>query len=210
MIRFQLLGIPISIEPMFWVIGALFGMPFFTNGSREGLITAAIWMAVWLISFVVHEMGHAWFFRKYGGRGTHIHLYGMGGYARAEGHFSRAEHIVISSAGPGVEIACGVAAWFLFRSVELPFFVGLFLRLFSYICIFWGLFNLVPVYPLDGGQIVDAALGKGMVVTAKIGVVAGIATAIVMFTVFNMMFGAIFMGYLAYENYRRTQMGGFR
>ena len=31
--------------------------------------------------------------------------------------------------------------------------VGLFFYCFCYVSIFWGLINLMPVYPLDGGQI---------------------------------------------------------
>lgn len=206
MIRFRLFGISVTIEWMFWVIGVLFGYSFFTTPGREGLITAAIWMVVWLGSFLVHEMGHALTFRKFGGREPRIHLYGFGGYANATGYFTRGQRFLITAAGPAVEIAAGVIALVILRESELSsHYLRVFLYLFSFICIFWGLFNLIPVYPLDGGQIVDAVLGKGMVVTAKVSVVAGIIAAVVLFAVFDLKIAAFFIGYLAFQNWQRLQ-----
>ena len=206
MIRFSLFGIPITIEWMFWLIGVLFGYGFFTQPGREGLITAVIWMVVWLGSFLIHEMGHALTYRKFGGRDARIHLYGFGGYATASGYYTRGQKFLITAAGPLVEIAAGVVALVILRetNVTSPYLV-IFLRLFSFICILWGLFNLIPVYPLDGGQIVDAVLGKGMVVTAKVSIVAGIIAALALFTVFNLKIAAFFIGYLAFQNWKRLQ-----
>lgn len=208
--QFSLLGIPIRIDWPFWLIGLLFGYPFFANPGREGLITLLIWMAVWILSFVIHEMGHALCFRMFGGRDVRIHLYGFGGYATASGRFTRKQHLLISAAGPGVEIGFGIVALLILRVAganTLPHYPSLFLTLFGFICIFWGLINLVPVYPLDGGQIVDAALGKGPRVTAQIGVVAGVIAAVVLFVLFKSLVGALFMGYLAFQNWQRLQQG---
>jgi Zn-dependent protease len=206
MIRFRLFGIPVTIEWMFWLIGVLFGFHFFTQPGREGLIIAVIWMAVWLGSFLIHEMGHALTYRKFGGHDARIHLYGFGGYATASGYYTRGQRFLITAAGPLVEIAAGLVAMLILRESDFSSqYLKVFLYLFSFICIFWGLFNLIPVYPLDGGQIVDAVLGKGMVVTAKVSVVAGIIAAVVLFTVFNLKIAAFFIGYLAFKNWQRLQ-----
>lgn len=209
MLRFSLLGIPITIEWMFWAIGALFGLPFFQAGGRAGTFGALIWMTVWFVSFIIHEMGHALVYRKFGGHNTRIHLYGFGGYASSQGYFSRKESILISAAGPGVEIAFGCVALLLRRS-ELtaswnPYFL-MFLGLFSYICLFWGFINLLPVLPLDGGRITDAALGRGITTTAKIGCIAGGITALVFVSMGN-LFAGVFFGFLAFQNYQITQGG---
>lgn len=205
MLRFSLFGIPISIEWMFWLIGGLFGLPFFQQSGREGLISGGIWMAVWFLSFVIHEMGHALTFRKFGGQNTHIHLYGFGGYASASGYFTRGQSILISAAGPLVEIAFGVLAIVVLRQwgTSLNEYGALFCRLFAYICIFWGLMNLLPVLPLDGGRILEAILRRTST-AAKVGVVVGGLIA-VGFLWLGMFFPAVFFGFLAFQNYQLSR-----
>lgn len=118
----------------------------------------------WVVSYagfmIIHELGHAFAARRYGAQHISISLDFLVGYASfvPPPGLSRGRRAVISVAGPAVEIAVGVAILlalganpFSLDSVsESPlrwavFFLGPLL----------GLFNLLPILPLDGGHIVS-------------------------------------------------------
>ena len=129
----------------------------------------------------------------------------MGGYANAQGRFTRQQHFIISAAGPAVEIAFGIIAIIILKNLpeSTNVYLTAFLRLFSYICILWGAINLIPVLPLDGGRITEALTGNPKT-AAKIGTVAGAIAAVALFLIFKQIFAAAFFGYLAYQNYKRS------
>ena len=175
MLRFTLFGIPVSIHWMFWLIAVLFGSSFVDNGNPRGLL---IWVAVWFLSFMIHEFGHAFAFRKFGGRPS-VHLYGMGGYATAPGRFTRKQSIFISAAGPVVEIFTGILCLIaLFTLPGSSQALALFLSLMASICIFWGILNLAPILPLDGGHILENFMANSPKKVAFISTVTGILIAI--------------------------------
>jgi len=95
-------------------------MRYGRSEGQEQLVLFLLWMLTFFGSILIHEMGHAWFFRKYGGFGTRIHLYGMGGYATAQGRFSRQQHLMISAAGPAVQIIAAAILRHKFFDSVLP------------------------------------------------------------------------------------------
>jgi len=76
--------------------------------------------------------------------------------------------------------------------------------------IFWGLMNLVPVYPLDGGQIAREVLvardpWEGVVKSLWLSVIVGAAVAFVSFGVLHDRFLGILFGLLAFSNFMAIQ-----
>jgi len=79
-----------------------------------------------------------------------------------------------------------------------------------YINIFWGLVNLLPIFPLDGGQISRALLtarlgSQGLGTSFRLGLITGIgmvAISIVLWPKEQKLFGAIMFGILAFQNYQ--------
>jgi Zn-dependent protease len=76
-----------------------------------------------------------------------------------------------------------------------------------FINIMWGIINLVPVYPLDGGQILRAILERlmgtqGIMQTLMTAIIlgGGIA-AYAMFQMQNAFLGVLF-AYIAFQNYQ--------
>ncbi|MCE5266582.1 MAG: site-2 protease family protein [Planctomycetaceae bacterium] len=229
-LNFVLFGIPVRVHPYFWLVTLFLG---YRLGDA---ISVLIWVAVVFVSVLVHEVGHALAMERYGFR-PWIVLYGLGGLTcrdqRYGFHSSRYEssgEILISLAGPAVGfglaallvlilMATGhrhaldfVRLWGLMPTVTLDN-----LRLqqvcnaFFYVSILWGLVNLLPVYPLDGGQVAREILlalnprgGIRQSLWLSFFVAAGMA--IYGITQWRSAYAAIFFGYLAYSSYQTLQI----
>ena len=113
---------------------------------------------------MLHELGHAVAARRTGAQ-AEISLNFLAGYASyvPSRPLTRAEQIGISFAGPGIQIAVSVAMLLALGAnpLEQPSYANDP----ALLAIWWagpiiGVFNLVPVLPLDGGNIVTTALDR--------------------------------------------------
>lgn len=111
-LNFQLFGIPIQIQPFFWLV-AVFFSPFVTVRSdvedpRLLLFGLLAWTAAWLLSFIVHEMGHALTISRLYGAKPRIVLYGFGGVTLWNPYYTRfpgnGGNMLVAFAGPGAEL----------------------------------------------------------------------------------------------------------
>jgi Zn-dependent protease len=208
MIRFTFFGIPVEIQPWFWVILALIGSSFGRLGSNanEALIVA-LFVIAGGISIFVHELGHALVGQIYKAR-PYIVLHGFGGYAAfPHARFTRMQSFLVTAAGPVVQLVLGGLAYVLLQmplewSLEFRYFIGFL----SGVSIFWALLNLIPVYPLDGGQMMSAILGpqrRKLCLQLSIGI--AIISAIALWKLDIALFMPIFMLYYAYQNYQELK-----
>lgn len=154
LVSFRLFGIPVSIHASFLVI------VFLVGASGQGLDAALVWAAVMTVSVLAHELGHAFLARPVGGD-PRIDLYALAGLTRWNAaRASRGRRIVVSIAGPAAGVAFGLGLIPVYVAVDPPEFslleyafeAALFANLF------WGLVNLLPMLPLDGGQIALALM----------------------------------------------------
>jgi stage IV sporulation protein FB len=225
-LNFALFGIPVRVHPLFWLVAVIFGAQ--GNGG-VGILT---WVVAVFLSILIHELGHASTMRAFGFR-PWIVLYGMGGLAccdpRDSFRSSRLDdslvQILICAAGPvaGFSLAAVlvlgfyatghggqvdfVAPWGLRPYVSLPNerLADLCNDVF-FICVFWGLVNLLPVYPLDGGQIsrevlVRVSPGDGIRQSMLLSMFAAGAMALYGYVELHQAFVAIFFAYLAYMSF---------
>jgi Zn-dependent protease len=231
-VKFTLLGIPVRVHPLFWLVTAMLGL------NREDAAGMLTWVVAVFFAILFHEFGHAAVVRAYGLQ-PWITLYGMGGltsYDPDRSYRSKAAdplgQILISLAGPAAGfllaavLAGGIllagragyhARLFLVSPFGLrPYVVGLaslrvsdFLNDLFYICTVWGLVNLLPIYPLDGGQVareiflklygrqgIRLSLILSMLVAGMLAVYAGVK-----WPDRNGLFVAILFGSFAYWNY---------
>jgi Zn-dependent protease len=217
MLRARLFGIPVTIEPWFWLTAALLSPGALTSGSPDALSELAAWMFVVLVSVLWHEFGHAFAFRRFGYR-PEVVLRGFGGYATAPGSgtMTRTQHILVSLAGP----AAGLALWAALTALlvqgvfppasEMPRGARLILGHLLFANLWWSLLNLIPVFPLDGGQVLLSAFGpRRLRLALGTTVVVGIVTAAGLFFTFGSIFFPLLLGIMTYENYQRWKsLGG--
>lgn len=106
-----------------------------------------------LLACACHELGHWAAIRATGGRVARLRLSAVGAELKlsATGRQSKAGKVLSALAGPGVNLALALAASRL-EGEGRQTFAGLNLAL--------GLFNLLPVRQLDGGQALVCLLGE--------------------------------------------------
>ena len=224
-LRFNLLGIPVRVHPFFWLAALLLGL-----SANEKPALMLIWVGTVFVSILVHEMGHALAARAYGWPPS-ITLHGFGGLAsyRPTYHSAR-NQILITAAGPsaGFLFAALILALIAasghevrfdpeFSSV-LPIRFDLFgprnlnFLIFDllYVNIFWGLVNLLPVFPLDGGQVAREVLvlvhpADRLRQSLWLSVIVAAVVAVLAFTKLHDTYIAIFFAYLAYTSYTALQ-----
>ncbi|MBB6431517.1 site-2 protease family protein [Algisphaera agarilytica] len=163
-----------------WFIAAYILFSY-TGGQSTGDLMSFMLIYGSLFGIIVlHEFGHALACRSVGGEAKHIVLWPLGGVA-----------FVNPPARPGA-VLWSIAAGPLVNVVLVPVFFGLYMFsggfpdwLQSYLLIMGSIntallvFNMLPIYPLDGGQILQSILwffmgrAKSLRVTASIGLVIG-------------------------------------
>ncbi|WP_437227710.1 site-2 protease family protein [Planctomicrobium sp. SH661] len=215
-LQFQLGGIPVRISVWFWVMGSILGY----SALRAGVPYLLAWLLVLLVSILVHEMGHALTARWFGHQPS-ILLYQFGGLAfyHPFRNHTRGKSILISLAGPGA----GFVLWglvLLFVRFVLPHIyhhipenfqslLGFVLMQLLYINLYWGLVNLLPVLPLDGGRVcqeICTAISpfKGYLYAAWVGLIVGGLAALWFFSRDETYPGFLF-AMLAASNYSMIQ-----
>jgi hypothetical protein len=186
-------SIPVRIHPGFLLMTLLLG-------SDRDPAKIAIWSVVVLLSVLVHELGHALVGRALG-LVPRIDLHGMGGTTSFGAHapLGRARRVLISVAGPfagftfaailfGAQIAGARPAHPLaLHALSLFFFVN----------VSWGIFNLLPMLPLDGGDVLREVVGEK--IARVVSVVA--AAAIAVFAIRRGAWWVLYLGVLfAFQN----------
>ena len=210
MLRFRLFGIPFVVAPFFWIFSAILGST--AMRGPNGLLLLAVWVACVFVSIVVHELGHAFAARHYGLQPA-IALAGMGGLTSfLGGGLTRAQHIAVSLAGPAAGFALYLVVRVFARRLGMA---GLFdaettgslaaiaaIDNLVFINLWWTIYNLIPILPLDGGQVLRDVLGPRHLNTARlIGAACGAAVAAYA-ALHNQIYMAFLFGYLAYANFQ--------
>ncbi|HEY8075194.1 MAG TPA: hypothetical protein VIF62_13815, partial [Labilithrix sp.] len=142
---FRLGSIPVRVRGTFLFIALIIGAQF----QKPQLV--AIAAAVVFVSILVHELGHAFVGRAFGLQ-PQIEMHGMGGTTSwiAGRNVGNARGVVISLAGPTFGFLLAAIAYFAHgRSSNA--FVTFALEFAFTVNVYWGIFNLLPLLPLDGG-----------------------------------------------------------
>ena len=219
-LRFSLFGIPVRVHPFFWLFSAMMGWV----GGDPGY--TMVWVACVFVSILVHEFGHALVLQAQG-MSPEVVLHAFGGYASPQYHrrTSTWQRVGMLFAGP----AAGFLLYALVRLLlSLPAFrewlspiefdtQGKFrlrqaMSHLLFINLWWGLMNLLPVYPLDGGQMTRELLRarspwRGVEVSLMISlVVAGLVALWFLFcSPSPQPYAAILFASMAFESLQALQ-----
>lgn len=146
----SILGTTVTLDLSFLILIAFFvAMDFQSAGARYALL----WIPVLFLSVVIHELAHAATIGAFGFGPSQIILEGIGGVTINRRQALPWQDMLISAAGPASSFLLWWGIGTLFAgSAPLqrdPFFAAL-LPLLARANLWWGIFNLVPVMPLDG------------------------------------------------------------
>lgn len=233
-LRFQLLSIPVRVHPLFWLV-----MLFLSGQlSRRDfdLSEATAFVVCGFISILVHEFGHGLAGRMLGDEPSEVVLYAMGGYcAFHQYRLRRWPKILVLICGPGAGfllmalVLAGAAITYGIAPMDAMALIGvgnhdpvaaiiklppsaLAQHAFLYVLeinFWWGVFNLLPIWPLDGGRITGELLETfNRRDGARWGHVISLLTAgciaIWLLSVHEFMM-ALWLGYFGYINYQMLQ-----
>jgi Zn-dependent protease len=241
-LNFSIFGFEVRTHPAFFIMPVLLGRALITSGVNTG-VGLLLLIAIFYVSILVHELGHAIAFRYFGIH-SRIVLYWMGGLAIPDAggnvwksnrsrSLTSGQQIVVSLAGPvfGLLLAgllcLGVLAtggsillntenliWLPQPELQGTIFAGsdtMFMVFWSGIIlnVVLNLFNLVPIYPLDGGQVARQLMVQiDQFNGLKNSLILSIAACVFMiFISFKMggQFMAIFFAVMAWSNWQMLQ-----
>jgi len=240
--QFSLFGFPVRVHPAFFILPLLLGQGFVRGSDVNAGIGLVLVAAIFFVSILVHELGHALAFRFYG-QPARIVLYWMGGLAipdsggpwssRRSGSLTSNQQIVISFAGPlfgfllagllvGIVLALGGGVRFVnvfYIPIPIPILKGTVLATSAsaflvfvagiILNILLNLLNLVPIYPLDGGQIARQIMVQlDRFNGVRNSVILSIASAVLIAVLClkaEETFMAVFFGFMAFTNYQSLQ-----
>lgn len=233
-LRFSIAGFPIRVHPLFWLIALLLG----STGDLATIPIWIIVVFVSILihelghalafrfygirsQIVLHAMG-----------GLTIPEATSWGSGWANVSPSPKQEITISLAGPfagftfailvmvGVTISGGsLLTSRLFGILPLPLtaimpfggnLLSVFVTMLLFVNVFWGIFNLLPVFPLDGGQVTRNALIQydpmgGVRKSLWVSVIAGAVIALAGLLLMRSIYIAFLFGLLAFQSYQSLQ-----
>lgn len=183
MIRFSLFGVRVTIQPTLWLMLAGLGLAFGMSGGAD-MAGVAIFALAGLLCLLVHEMGHAMVSRRLGGGSPEVCLALLGGACtNPDARLTRTGGVLMTMAGPAASLlpglfavaalavlidsypaACYIALHSLAGVVRedtwqlgSPYLILFCIRLIQ-VGFWWSVFNMLPVFPLDGGQIMHGLM----------------------------------------------------
>jgi stage IV sporulation protein FB len=178
MLQFRLFGFPVFVQLFFFLtIGII--------GPNDSIVQIALWIAIAFVGVLIHEMGHAWAARSFG-LDPVIQLHGMGGVTswQPTKSLNTWQRLVLSGSGPAIGIAVGLLVMAIGTAVRPESESALWwaFRYAYFVNLGWGVLNLFPVLPLDGGQIVSTLaervvgpVGRTIATAASLLLLAGLS-----------------------------------
>lgn len=161
------------IHPLFYALALLLVL--------FGQAAAFLWT---LAAVCLHEAGHALAARARGYVVREVTLYPYGAAMSANERMDGASCVIVGLAGPAANFLAAaliLALWWLFPAIY-PFthhFLTANLAI--------ALFNLIPVYPLDGSRVVTG-LARNRLKAVRIMQRAGVAASVALFVLFAVSF----------------------
>jgi Zn-dependent protease len=195
-LRFGLLGFPVQADLSFLIVLAFLGY----STLDRGLSFLVVWVVIAALSILVHELGHAVAARATGAS-PHIALIGFGGVTSFDtptGGLSRVRSVGISVAGPATGLALGGVLLLIRRSAALDpgSLTAYAVDAGIFVTLGWGILNLLPILPLDGGNVLVELLPGSPERRLRLAAAVSVAFAVIA-GVFALLAGQLYAALLA-------------
>lgn len=212
---FSLFGITVYLHYLWFVL--IIFIVLYKRGV--GRYDHVMWNVAEVLSLfgivLMHEFGHALACRSVGGKAEKILLWPLGGIAFVQPPMRPGAWLWSIAAGPLVNVALVPISLIALALVGMPQFhaskdAAEFVSAVAIMNAILLVFNLLPIYPLDGGQIAQAILwffigfAKALRIVAVVGVMAAVALA-GLFIYSGESFGtllAVFIGWQSFKGYQ--------
>jgi Zn-dependent protease len=175
-VRFRLFGFPVRVSILFLIMAVLLG-------RGRSAAELPVWVVIVFVSVLVHELGHAFAARAFGQEPS-ILLHGMGGLTswHPSGVLAPGRRLLVSAAGPvaGLSLAAVSFVLGLALTADESAARGVADEISS-VNVWWFVFNVLPMLPLDGGSVMASAfdlLAPGRGLRAARYVSIGVALAV--------------------------------
>jgi len=193
------------VELLNEILGANIGDGIFVDGAVRWILGTVAALGLF-VGVLLHELGHSLVARRYGFPIDSITLWIFGGVASfTEMPEDWRQEFAIAIAGPVVSVLVGVVCYGLF--VAVPPDVGGARFVLGYLAVLnvvLAVFNLLPAFPMDGGRILRAILGRtrpyarATAIAAEVGKFFAVILGLVGLFSFNiLMIGIAFFVYIA-------------
>ncbi|MEA5592756.1 site-2 protease family protein [Rivularia sp. UHCC 0363] len=161
----SLFGIPLFLDPLWFLILGLatlnFGISYQELGAIQGWSVGVIMALLLFSSVILHELGHSLVAQRQGIKVNSITLFLFGGMAAIEEESKTpGQAFQVAIAGPLVSIGLSVLLTLIAAAIPDTIALHAMLTDLARINLVLALFNLIPGLPLDGGQVLKAALWK--------------------------------------------------
>ena len=205
---FRIGPFPVTVFPWFFLSAVVLGADMGTTWKIFA------WIFVVFVSVVFHELGHAVVGKLYGGH-PEIRLEAFGGvtFPQLPERPGPVKQFVLSFAGPIAGLLLGAIYWGLVRvwppGPGSP--VAWMMSQFMTVSVIWAIFNLLPVLPLDGGQMMLSVLEfvrrkQSVTLASWLSFVFALAAAGGATLLFGVdPFMLLFFGLFAYQNFMRAR-----
>jgi len=189
---FDFMGTPVYLKYWFFILLPLFML-------QNDFSTSIDWFLSIFVAVLVHELAHTAVAKKFNHYVEHVYLDVFNGAAAIDTTYSPYNQtILIVAAGP----LSNLVLWFIGSYLGLD--------IFSQVNMFLFIFNILPIYPMDGGRICKAicqwvtkpSIGRRIngyisIICSSLLFIASIMTSNILIAIFAAFF--IFLSYKEIE-----------
>jgi membrane-associated protease RseP (regulator of RpoE activity) len=210
-LNFQIFNFPVRVHFSFFLVAIILGI------NAGNIIKIVLWVLIVFFSVLLHELGHA-VAAEYYGRSPRIELYSMGGLTVSTRYslLSYPKEILIGFAGSLAGFLLGGLLFAIasFTGAIDNEYLHFIIEQLLWVNIGWGVINLIPILPLDGGSIMKNAYHwlrnpyddrTPLIISIVFGVLAIIVVLVLMGR--GGIYLALLAGWLTYNNYLALRQG---
>ncbi len=208
---FRVRGIQLAVHFSFFILLAFVAQEGWEDGDWAGLGWNVATLLAFFTCVVLHEFGHSFTAIRFGVGVRRILLMPIGGMAEFDSIPRQpSRELLITLAGPAVNFGIAAVLWVIVGlpagwrhgGLEFPATAAGFAQLLLYWNLLMGCFNLVPVFPMDGGRIFRALLAtrlrylRATFVAATVGKVLAVVAALIALYFYHAVLTAVLFAFI--------------